>query len=257
MSQIQTKITQSDERSESNISEPKNAIERVAQEIEKIIPDAKTTIHSISIWDRHKQMDVISNEDAIIEIVRNGVHSCVKVRPTRNGDGVKVTHGGDPSEDKGAKVVGSVDGTIHWSHVSINKKAIDEISSKSSDWDHEQINNRHAEKVTDEHVKKHPSIRVTGIKRIIKPHGSPDTEQGIKIGIVAEIRVPQNVESWNNIKARNPNHSIPSGKVVIGIVASTPNVDVECVDGAIRVSGSVDDIIPIINRINGNPITDW
>jgi len=251
MSQIQTKITQSDERSESNISEPKNAIERVAQEIEKIIPDAKTTIHSISIWNGKER--VISDVDAIIEIVRNGIHSCVKVRPTRNSEGVKVTHGGDEWEDKGAKVVGSVDGII----ININKKAINEISSKSSDWDHEQINTRHAVRVEKEHVKDHPSISVEGIKRTPIPHWEEVTEQGIKIGIVAEIDVPKNDKEWNHEKSRNPNHSIPSGKVVIGIVASTPNVDVECVNGRIRVSGSVDDVIPIINRINGNPITDW
>ena len=253
MSQIQTKITQSDERSESNISEPKNAIERVAQEIEKIIPDAKTTIHSISKWNGEET--VISDVDAIIEIVRNGVHSCVKVRPTRNSEGVKVTHGGWRSDDKGAKVVGSVDGII----ININKKAINEISSKSSDWDHTEINSKHAKKVTDEHVKKHPSIRVSGIGRRHIPEWRKDAndEQGIKIGIVAEIKVPENDEEWNRQKIEAHPICIPSGKTVIGIVASTPNVDVDCVDGAIRVSGSVDDIIPIINRINGNPITDW
>jgi hypothetical protein len=210
----------------------------VKAEIEDVIPSAKVEIINQST----------------IQIDNNGIISAVKVREVqRKGSSVdvKVTNGGDRYDDKGAKVVGegwaSNDGKK--AVITIKEKAIKEIVSQSSDWDIKFISAGVSDKFNDWRdvgAKEHPSIE----------YSYPYNADG-KVGIQVRVDVP-NAEQWeSNKKDNETKFTIPSGKVVMKIISESEadfSIDER---GSFYVQGTVEQVNKVVDRIVGNPLSDW
>ena len=184
-------------------------------------------------------------DENTIQIIKDDVISSVRVRPNNRGSGDKITHSGKGShyEDSHAIVIGEV----YNDNVTINKNKIKKIVSETTDWDRLNI--------------------AEALKRIWEIENKDDTDHPSiwwirasyqnGIGISVEIAVPNNKE-WESMKktgCTNTKHCIPSGKIVMKIVAES-DVDVEVDDGKVRVHGTVEQVTKIVKKITGNPM-EW
>ena len=94
-------------------------------------------------------------------------------------------------------------------------------------------------------IRKHPSIG----------WATPHNEHG-KVGISVDIRTP-NAESWEAQKIDNrTKHTIPSGKTVFKIISES-DVDFDISNNGVRVKGTIEQVNKVIDRIAGNPLSDW
>lgn len=209
-------------------------VEQVAEEIRNIVSGS-----TVSIVDEHT-----------IQIIKDGVISSVRVRPNMRSAGYKVTHSGkyDWSEDKEAKVIGEA----YNGDIKISKNKINAIASESTKWDRHNVANAMTQnwKADNKDITSHPSI-------VYDYYIIPYTHNEV-IGMSAIIETP-NTEEWDRMKKRgseNPQHVIPSGKVVMKIITNS-DVEAEIQDkGRIRISGTIEQVSEIIKKIAGNPM-EW
>lgn len=216
-----------------------NYAKAIAEEIQSIVSGSVVTVIN----------------DQTIQIDNGGIISAVRVRDARKGSfaDVKVTHGGKSKyEDTGAKVVG--DSYIYKDKVvaNIKEKAIREIASQSSDWDINHISEGYADVFNTYGQKKvdHPSIH----------YFRPFNANG-KVGISVDISTP-NAEQWEAMKKANgksdvhPAPVIPSGKIVFKII-SEEEVDFTIEHDEVNIQGTIAQVDKVIDRITGNPFSDW
>ncbi len=188
-------------------------------------------------------------DENTIKIVKDDVISSVRVRPNTRSSGYKITHSGQGhwSEDKSAKVIGEVINNI----VTISKNKINKIASESTEWDRYNIATAVTEqwKENNKDNTSHPSF-------ITPYYIKPSVQNGI--GMSVEIATPNN-QQWEEMKKRgatNTKHCIPSGKMVMKIVAKS-DADVEIAgDSKIRVHGTIEQVEKIVKEIAGNPM-EW
>ncbi len=190
-----------------------------------------------------------------IQIDNGGIISSVRVRDARKGSmaDVKITHGGKSKyEDTGAKVVGDAwvreDKGIH---VGIKEKAIKEIASESTEWDINNISEAHADQHNAVRIHEHPSL-----------HWSRAYNANGKIGISVEVQTP-NAEQWEAFKKSHakdnkvsPAPVIPSGKIIFKIISES-DIDFEIESDRVSIRGTIEQVNKVIDRITGNPFTDW
>ena len=227
MKQTTIENNQSDESIVSKISEQvKDTPTRVAEEISNITGATATVINARTI-----------------QIDNNGIISSVRVRDSKKGSSCisKITHGGN-WDDIGAKIVGDVfsNGIIN-----IRSSTIKAIVSSSSSWDIANISTAKADEFNVTEICEHPSI----------VWATPHNENG-KVGISVEIRTP-NAESWEAQKIDNKTkHTIPSGKTVFKIISES-DADFNISHDRVGVRGTIEQVNKVIDRIAGNPLSDW
>lgn len=209
----------------------KQIAQAVAKQIEFVVSPAKVTV-----IDSHT-----------IQIVKDGIVSSVRVREAKkNNQGYVITHNGRGSyyEDVYSKQIGTVfDGVVDINHAKMKK-----IASVNTEWDNANISEAIARNFNygEGVVKDHPSIHYV----------SPYTANGI--GISVNIEVP-NADQWEKRKKKNSTkYPIPSGKTVMKIISEVPEVDFRTRDrNDIDIFGTPEVVMKVIDRIAGNPLTDW
>ena len=225
MKQTTIESNQSDESIVSKISEQvKDTPTRVAEEISNITGATATVINARTI-----------------QIDNNGIISSVRIRDSKKGSSCisKITHGGS-WDDVGAKIVGDV---FSNGNINIRSSTIKAIVSSSSSWDIVNISTVKADEFNTKRV--HPSIG----------WATPHNENG-KIGVSIDIRTP-NAESWEAQKIDNKTkHTIPSGKTVFKIISES-DADFDVSNNGVRVKGTIEQVNKVIDRITGNPLSDW
>ena len=208
----------------------KKVVDAVAKQIEFVTSPSKVTVIN----------------DNTIKIVKNGIMSSVRVREDKKEHGHVITHNGRGShyEDVYCKKIGTVfSGVVNIDHAKMNK-----IASVNTDWDNGNISEGIAYNMNYDEgkIKAHPSIRY------VRPY----TKNGI--GVSVDIDIPNNDEWEKKKKANSTKYAIPSGKVVMKIISETPEVDFQTSNrNEINISGSVENMMKVIDRITGNPLTDW
>lgn len=208
----------------------------IAKEIEEVVPNAKATVINAST----------------IQIDNDGIISSVRVREVqRKGSyaDVKVTHGGKSKYEDNGKVVGEAFASEGKITANIKEKAIKAIASESTSWDitniSEAISDNFNDWREDNHAKDHPSIE----------YSYPYDANG-KVGISVRVNVP-NAEDWESVKKSNKTKfTIPSGKVVMKIISES-DIDFKIDDDTVYIQGTVERVQKVIDRITGNPFTDW
>ena len=206
----------------------------------------------VSITDEQRVAEEISNitgatatviNARTIQIDNNGIISSVRIRDSKKGSSCisKITHGGD-WDDVGAKIVGDI---FSNGNINIRSSTIKAIVSSSSSWDIDNISTAKADEFNATKTRDHPSI----------VWATPHNKNG-KVGISVEIRTP-NAESWEEQKIENKTkHTIPSGKTIFKIISES-DADFNISHDRVHVIGTIEQVNKVIDRITGNPLSDW